>query len=145
MHFKGHQLLQCIHVFQLLPNLNAGVVLQASMVLVIDCFDSRHCNLNLLLFLSPQAVQQDIVHSGIQSKADKSPVTVADYGTCSSCKCISTSGWIFCLVMNRWCYWVACTRLQNLSWWPKKWETHFILHHSYACFLRSQRWDKGRL
>ena len=81
MHFKGHQLLQCIHVFQLLPNLNAGVVLQASMVLVIDCFDSRHCNLNLLSFLSPQAVQQDIVHSGIQSKADKSPVTVADYGT----------------------------------------------------------------
>ncbi|PUZ63197.1 hypothetical protein GQ55_3G048800 [Panicum hallii var. hallii] len=28
-----------------------------------------------------QAVQQDIVHSGIQSKADKSPVTVADYGS----------------------------------------------------------------
>ncbi|KAF8726350.1 hypothetical protein HU200_019812 [Digitaria exilis] len=29
----------------------------------------------------PQTVQQDIVHSGIQSKADKSPVTVADYGS----------------------------------------------------------------
>ncbi|TKW07193.1 hypothetical protein SEVIR_7G291500v4 [Setaria viridis] len=28
-----------------------------------------------------KTVQQDIVHSGIQSKADKSPVTVADYGS----------------------------------------------------------------
>ncbi|KAK3139484.1 hypothetical protein QOZ80_5AG0384020 [Eleusine coracana subsp. coracana] len=28
-----------------------------------------------------QAVQQDIVYSGVQSKADKSPVTVADYGS----------------------------------------------------------------
>lgn len=31
-------------------------------------------------FCPPQTVQQDIMHSGVQSKADKSPVTVADYG-----------------------------------------------------------------
>jgi hypothetical protein len=32
-----------------------------------------------------QAVQKDILQSGVQSKADQSPVTVADYGTiCSS-------------------------------------------------------------
>ncbi|AQK39810.1 diphosphonucleotide phosphatase1 [Zea mays] len=28
-----------------------------------------------------QTVQQDIMHSGVQAKADKSPVTVADYGS----------------------------------------------------------------
>ena len=30
------------------------------------------------------------MHSGVQAKADKSPVTVADYGTC----------WNLCLVLN---------------------------------------------
>lgn len=36
-------------------------------------------------FFPLQAVQKDILQSGVQSKADQSPVTVADYGTiCSS-------------------------------------------------------------
>jgi hypothetical protein len=39
----------------------------------------------VLCFCPLQMVQQDIVHSGVQSKADKSPVTVADYGKCRFC------------------------------------------------------------
>jgi hypothetical protein len=49
-----------------------------------------------------QTVQQEIVQSDIQlkadvqSKADKSPVTVADYGTFLSCNCLLRIVCIFC-------------------------------------------------
>lgn len=50
--------------------------------------DAWFCRWNLFisrLVFHLQAVQKDILQSGVQSKADQSPVTVADYGTiCSS-------------------------------------------------------------
>lgn len=46
-------------------------------ILQVEFIDLNHC----FFLFSLQAVQKDILHSGVQSKADKSPVTVADYGT----------------------------------------------------------------
>ena len=100
---------------------------------VFDCLDPWYCAVWIYCYcfvFPPQTVQQDIVHSGVQAKADKSPVTVADYGTC----------WNLCLVLNHWCFWVASTN----QFTPKAKAYEQNLSNSFMCGL-PWVWNRSRL